>query len=122
MSRQRTSYRRSPVSVRYGRIQVIAPSLASPSFEQARGYAVVLSLQPAEELASLEQASAFDLVGGELAAGGEPVDLLGLAAEDAGDLVDGQESRQGPLGTHNSRGTISAASDGTRPERRIDSH
>jgi hypothetical protein len=57
------------------------------------GSALVLALEPAKELVSLEQPSAFDLVGGELAAGGEPVDLLGLAAEDTGDLVDGQESR-----------------------------
>jgi len=82
----------------------------------------VLALEPAEELASLEQPSTFDLVGGELAAGGEPVDLLGLAAEDAGDLVDGQESRQRPLGIHDSRRTISVASDGAQPRRRIDFH
>jgi len=81
----------------------------------------VLALEPAEELASLEQPSTFDLVRGEFAAGGEPVDLLGLAAEDAGDLVDGQESRQRSLGTHDGRGTISAASDGLQPRRRIDS-
>jgi hypothetical protein len=78
-------------------------------------------LEPAHELAAVEQPAAFDLVRGELAAGGEPVDLLGLAAEDAGELVDGKESRQGSLGTHESRGTISAASDGARPVRRIDS-
>jgi transcriptional regulator with XRE-family HTH domain len=81
----------------------------------------VLALEPAEELAALEQPSTFDLVGGELSAGGEAVDLLGLAAEDAGDLVDGQESRQGSFGSHDSRGTISAASDGARPACRIDS-
>jgi hypothetical protein len=52
---------------------------------------VVLILQPAEELASLDQPSAFDLVGGELAAGCEAVHLLGLAAEDDGEFVDGQE-------------------------------
>jgi transcriptional regulator with XRE-family HTH domain len=80
-----------------------------------------LALEPAEELASLDQPSAFDLVGRQLATGGEPVDLLRLAAEDAGELVDGQESRQRPLGTHDSCGTISAASDGTQPTRRIDS-
>ncbi len=81
----------------------------------------MLALEPAEELAALDQPSAFDLVRGKLAAGGEPIDLLGLAAEDAGELVDGQESRQRPLGTHDSRGTISAASDGAQPVRQIDS-
>jgi transcriptional regulator with XRE-family HTH domain len=81
----------------------------------------VLAREPAEELVSLEQPSAFDLVGGELAARSESVNLLRLAAEDAGDLVDGQESRQRILGTHDDRGTISAASDGSRPRTRIDS-
>jgi DNA-binding XRE family transcriptional regulator len=97
-------------------------SFLSESRGGVGGSALVLALEPAEELASLEQPSAFDLVRGELSAGGEPVDLLRLATEDAGDLLDGQESRQRSLGTHDSCGTISAASDGTRPVRRIDCH
>ena len=55
--------------------------------------AVALRLEPANDLGLVEESSALDLVGGQLAAGGEAVDLLRLAAEHGGELVDGEEGR-----------------------------
>ena len=54
----------------------------------------MVRLEPACDLGLVEEPSSFDLVGGELAAGGEAVDLLGLAAEDRGKLLDGEEGRE----------------------------
>ena len=71
------------------------------------------------DLALVEQAASLDLVGGKLAAGGEPVHLLRLATQDRGEFVDGEEGWQRPLRIH-SGGTISGPSDGTRPRTPIE--
>ena len=70
----------------------------------------MVRLKPPCDLRSVEEPSPFDLVGGELSSGGEPVDLLGLAAEDGGELVDGEEGRQ--HGFHGKLRTISDTPDG----------
>lgn len=83
----------------------------SSGSEEVRAYAFASAFQPADNLGLGEQASALDLVGRELAAGGEPVDLLGLAAEDAGEFIDGEKGRQRPLRIQHSERTISGAPD-----------
>jgi hypothetical protein len=49
------------------------------------------ALEPPRHLALLEQPPPLHLVRGQLAARGQPVDLLRLAAEHCGELVSGQE-------------------------------
>ena len=79
---------RRPVRVDGGHV-----SPSSAWVESVRAYAVPALLEPASHFGLVEEAAAFDFVGGELAAGGEPVDLFGLAAEHGGELVDGEEGR-----------------------------
>jgi len=67
--------------------------LASARVEDARGYSDSALLEPAGNLGFVEEAPAFDLVGGEVVAGCEAVDLLGLAAQDFCELVNGEEGR-----------------------------
>jgi hypothetical protein len=64
------------------------PARSSPSVEPSR-----CVWEPAYDLDLGEEAASFDLVGGQLAASGEAVDLLRLAAEDGGELVDCEEDR-----------------------------
>src|SRR5690348_10065420 len=54
----------------------------------------VAGLEPARNIGFGEQPSSLDLVRGELAAGGEAVHLLRLAAQHLGELVDREEGRQ----------------------------
>ena len=65
----------------------------SETTEKVRLDAFALRLEPVDDLGFGEEASSFDFVGGQLAAGGEAVDLLGLAAEHGGELVDSEEGR-----------------------------
>lgn len=60
------------------------------------------------DLASVEEAASFDLVGGKQAAGGEPVDLLRLAAQNGGELVDGEEDGEGAHGESSIRNRSAA--------------
>ena len=76
--------------MRYAWIEATAPLRAT---EEVRLDALALCLEPADDLGLVEEATSFDLVGGQLAAGSEAVDLLGLAAEHGGELVDSEEGR-----------------------------
>src|SRR5262249_10096326 len=55
--------------------------------------AVVLGLEPARDLVLVEEAAPLDLERGQLTRRSEPVDLLGLATKNGGELVDGEEGR-----------------------------
>lgn len=82
---------------------------SSEAAEGGRAYAVAPPLEPPRNLGLAEEPATLDLVGGELSAGGKPVDLLGLAAEDSREFVDGEKGRQDSV-AH--RRTISDAQDG----------
>jgi hypothetical protein len=55
--------------------------------------AVPLTLEPADDLVLIEEAPTLNLERRKLMRRREAVDLLGLAAEDGGEFVDGEEGR-----------------------------
>jgi hypothetical protein len=74
-------------------IDAIASLLLSAVPRGLRRYSDFATPEPPADLALVEKTAALDLVGRELAARGEAVDLLGLAAKDGSELVNGEESR-----------------------------